>query len=93
VPQITTGQGREQITYPGLPLAIYREVAAHLRQVAGIKTELISQDSQEFDYNQSQIGGLWIEYPTHLNDRDRALVEAILSYYACRYVAYQRHFS
>ncbi|OKH20510.1 hypothetical protein NIES593_18530 [Hydrococcus rivularis NIES-593] len=81
---------RERVTYPGLPLAIYREVAAHLRQVLGIKATLIAQDCQQFDYNQSQIGALQVEYPTNLSDRDRQQVEAILAYYARVYSPYQR---
>jgi hypothetical protein len=81
---------REWVTYPGLPLVVYREIAAHLRQVAGIRAGLIPQDCQQFDYNQSQIGGLQIEYLTELSDRDRQQVEAILAYYAKVYSPYQR---
>lgn len=81
---------REQIIYPGLPLAIYREVAAHLRQVVGVDVELLPQTSRQFDYHQSQIGGLSIAYPKNLSDRDRQQIEAILNYYAQIHVAYQR---
>ena len=56
-------QLRYQIQCPGLPLAVYREVAVHLRQVEGVQTGLIPQQSQRFDYSDSQIGGLWIQYP------------------------------
>lgn len=70
-----------KIIYAGLPLAVYREIAAHLRQVEGVEVELVEQDCQQFDYNQSQIGSLQIAYP----DRDRVLVEAILTYYDRRY--------
>ena len=54
---------QEKIIYPRLPLAIYRELAAHLRQIEGVTTELISQQSQQFDYEQSQIDHLKIAYP------------------------------
>jgi hypothetical protein len=77
---------RERVSYPGLPLAVYRELAAHLRQVEETQVEPIAQDSQQFDYNQSQISGLQLEYPTQMSDR----VEAILSYYADRYGSFER---
>ena len=51
---------QEKIEFPGLPLAVYREIAAHIRQVLGVEVGLIPQTSSEFDYNQSQISGLWI---------------------------------
>jgi hypothetical protein len=38
---------REQITFPDLPLAVYREMAAHLRQIEGIKVEIIEYDLAE----------------------------------------------
>ena len=41
-------QLRYQIQCPGLPLAVYREAAAHLRQVEGVETGLIPQQSQRF---------------------------------------------
>lgn len=69
---------KQKIEFPGLPLAVYREIAAHLRQVGGIKVELIVQSSQEFDYNQSQIEGLCIEY---ILPQSQQLVEEILTYY------------
>jgi hypothetical protein len=81
---------REKIEFPGLPLAVYREIAAHLRQVEGTSVGLIPQSSQEFDYNQSQIGGLWIEYSEHQRDDNRQQVEKILAYYSNRYSAMAR---
>lgn len=47
-----------------LPLAVYREMAAHLRQVEGVKTDLLPQTATNFDYLQSQVGGLKIVYPS-----------------------------
>jgi hypothetical protein len=78
-----------RIRCPRLPLAVYREVAAHLRQVVGVTAGLLPQLSQEFDYEQSQIGGLWIELPgdaeSHAHDR----VEQILAYYSDRHGAWE----
>ena len=76
---------REKIEFPGLPLAVYREIAAHLCQVEGTSVGLIPQSSQEFDYNQSQIGGLWIEYSEKSSSDNRQQVEKILAYYNNRY--------
>lgn len=72
---------KEKIEFAGLPLAVYREVAAHLRQVEGVEVSLIPQTSQEFDYNQSQVGGLWIEYTSSSNLQSRQRVQQILTYY------------
>lgn len=76
---------REKIEFAGLPLAVYREIAAHLRQVEGVEVGLIPQSSQQFDYNQSQIGGLWIEYSPNSGSQSRQRVEQILVYYQNRY--------
>ncbi len=76
---------KEEIEFPNLPLAVYREVAAHLRQVDGVKIDLIPQTSTEFDYNQSQIAGLWLEHDENLDEQSRILVEKILAYYRNRY--------
>jgi len=46
---LQTGNSRP----PGLPLAVYREVAAHLQQVEGVETGLLPQTAQRFDYTQS----------------------------------------
>ncbi|HBB33145.1 MAG TPA: hypothetical protein DDZ80_04990 [Cyanobacteria bacterium UBA8803] len=76
-----TQQLQYQISRPGLPLAVYREVAAHLRQVEGVEVNLIPQTSQEFDYNQSQVAGLCIQH-TDASDRiSRERVNQILAYY------------
>lgn len=77
-----------QLRCPGLPLAVYREVAAHLRQVEGIEVELLRQQSQQFDYHHSQIGGLWVH---HTIDDAAAYqrVEQILAYYGSRYGSWE----
>lgn len=67
-----------------LPLAVYREVAAHLSQVEGVQTELMPQTSKQFDYTLSQIGSLEIEFP----ETARTQVEKILAYYGDRFGAW-----
>lgn len=74
-----------QIRCPGLPLAVYREVAAHLRQLKGVEAGLIPQTSQQFDYNQSQAGGLWMQYTDASDAVVRERVNQILAYYQNRY--------
>jgi hypothetical protein len=44
-----------------LPLAIYREVAAHLAQVPGVTAACLPQTALEFSYTLSQVGGLAID--------------------------------
>ena len=81
---------QETISYPCLPLAIYRELAAHLRQIEGVTIELISQQSQRFDYAQSQIDHLEMSYPLTLASSDKQQLENILNYYAQIHGAYTR---
>ena len=80
---------KNYLTSPGLPLAVYREVAAHLRQVIGVKTGLIvrSSDSgsEKFDYAQSQIAALWLEYPQNIDAQQKKRIDEILDYYGQRY--------
>jgi hypothetical protein len=82
--KMQTGQDSKlkyEIRFPNLPLAVYKEIAAHLRQVDGVETGLSAQTSQQFDYNQSQVGGLWIEYAPTVGSESRELVDQILAYY------------
>ena len=81
---------KETIAYPPLPLAIYREVSAHLQQVEGVKTVLIPQSSRQFDYAQSQIEAIQIEYPVDLSNQEKQYLESILEYYGQKYGEYQR---
>ncbi|MBI4782644.1 MAG: hypothetical protein HY785_15190 [Oscillatoriophycideae cyanobacterium NC_groundwater_1537_Pr4_S-0.65um_50_18] len=78
-----------QICCPQLPYAVYQEVAAHLRQVMGITVELLPQQSQTFDYAQSQVGGLQIFYPPEVDSAVQQRVEQILAYYGDRYGAWK----
>ncbi|WP_414530417.1 hypothetical protein [Nodularia chucula] len=71
----------EKIAFPGLSLAVYREIAAHLRQVEGIEVSLIPQASANFDYNQSQVAGLSISGIDNSGLDDQQRVQQILSYY------------
>jgi hypothetical protein len=81
----TAGFQRYQLQCAGLPLAIYREVAAHLRQVEGVETGLTEQNSDHFDYHQSQVGSLWLQYPEDLDPAAQQQVEQILDYYSSRF--------
>ncbi len=76
---------KEKIEFPGLPLAVYREIATHLRQVQGIEVNLIPQSSPQFDYNQSQIAGLEISWTPNSVSESRQRVKEILAYYQNRY--------
>ena len=87
--QLTVKQKREQITCNGLPLGVYREIAAHLRQVKGISTGLIPQETSS-TYHQSQVSSLWIEYGAEFEPSWQGQVEAILDYYARLYGVWQR---
>jgi hypothetical protein len=82
-------QQKQTIIYPRMPLAIYRELASHLEQVQGVETHLTPQQFQQFDYHQSQIGSLEINYTEAFQESDRTLVTAILDYYAQRHGSYQ----
>jgi len=68
-----------------MPLAIYRELAAHLRQVDSVQMGLISAEALSFDYQASQIGGFWLRYTDAVTQADRDRVRAILDYYTQRF--------
>lgn len=80
---------RYQIRCPGLPLAVYREIAAHLRQVPGVDAGMVAQTAASFDYHQSQVGGLWIQYAEACDALGRERVNQILAYYQNRYGAWE----
>ncbi|GAB4235873.1 MAG: hypothetical protein Kow00121_63330 [Elainellaceae cyanobacterium] len=82
-------QSHYQLCCPHLPLAVYHEVVAHLRQVTGVEAGLLPQRSQEFDYLQSQIGGLWIRYTDATEATAQRRIEQILAYYGDRYGAWE----
>lgn len=62
---------------PPLPLAMYRELAVHLRQVNLVETTLYPQDAASFNYDDSQVGAIAISFPSSSYD----LVRKILSNY------------
>ena len=72
---------QQKVTYRNLPLAVYQEIAAHLSQIEGVKIMILPQESQVFDYNQSQVGGLLLEYSPDIDPASLALLQQILSYY------------
>lgn len=81
--QIVTDQTERKITCNRLPLAVYREIVAHLRQVEGVSADLLPQTSRHFDYLQSQVGGLRVRY---FSQSDAEMqVNSILAYYEDKY--------
>jgi hypothetical protein len=68
-----------------MPLAVYREVAAHLQQIQGITVGFLAPRDREFSYTHSQIGGLEIAGANRLTKPHRLRIEQILSYYADRF--------
>jgi len=85
IPEDTAAVGCYQISCPTLPLAIYREIAAHLRQVSGVEVDVLPQTSQKFDYHQSQIESLRIQCREATTLQDRKRVNQILAFYQDRY--------
>ncbi|MGA1264508.1 MAG: hypothetical protein ACO331_11490 [Prochlorothrix sp.] len=73
-----------ELEFLNMPLAVYREVAAHLRQVEGVAVGLLPQTASTFEYTQSQVGGLWLEEISPSPGRGKRL-GAILAYYGDRY--------
>lgn len=78
------------LTCPQLPLAVYREIAAHLRQVDGVDASLIlrpltHQPEAKFNYYQSQVAAIKIDLAEDLQPDNRERVQEILDYYAQRY--------
>jgi hypothetical protein len=74
---------------PQLSYTVYQEIAAHLRQVSGITVELLPQQSRQFDYAQSQVGGLQILCAPKADSAAWQRVEQILAYYGDRYGAWK----
>ena len=68
-----------------LPLAVYREIAAHLRQFEGVTVSFLTPVNRGFSYTESQLGGLEIMGANLLTDQDRIRFDRLLDYYADRY--------
>ena len=79
----------ETLAWAKMPLSVYREVAAHLCQVAGVEVELLPQTSQQFDYTLSQVGGLRINGDNVVGAENKARVVEILNYYGDRFGDWQ----
>lgn len=87
-------QNQQQLTCPQLPLAVYREVIAHLRQVEGVNASLIMRPiehdpAEKFDYYQSQVAALQLDYAENLAESSLQRVTDILDYYAQRYYPWE----
>ncbi len=76
-----------KLTCHRLPLAVYREIVSHLRQINGVNAGLLPQTATKFDYLQSQVGGLWLEY-SPIEDRE-IKVKAVLAYYENKYSSWK----
>jgi hypothetical protein len=73
---------RFKITYhPEIALAMYRELASHIEQIENVNAELFAQESQEFSYLGSQIGGICLTYPHNLPTESQVLIKNILNHY------------
>ena len=77
-----TSTNQYKIIYnPDIALAMYRELAAHIEQIEHVNVELFSQESSEFSYLGSQIGGLWLTYSSSIPSESQILIKEILSHY------------
>jgi hypothetical protein len=74
-----------QIHNHKFPLAVYREVAAHLQQVEGITVTFLTPVDRKFSYTESQLGGLEITGTNILSDSAKMRIDSVLKYYADRY--------
>lgn len=80
-----------KIRFSNLSLAAYKEIAAHLSQVEGVKTDLLPASSPEFNYSYSQVDSLQIQYLSTNNlQSSREEVEKILQYYQELYGAVEK---
>jgi len=86
--ELSSGSPRRRLNLPGLPLAVYREVAAHLCQLPGVSVELLPQTATTFSYQHSQVGGLEMTC-SNTDPKVLAQVEKILGYYSDRYGTWQ----
>jgi hypothetical protein len=72
----------QRITYePEIPLAMYRELAAHLEQINNVHVDLLASESTEFSYLGSQVGGLRLGTATQCTPETQELIQEILAHY------------
>lgn len=73
---------RFKVVYqPDIALAMYRELASHIEQIDDVTAELFWQESTEFSYLGSQIGGMWLTYPQLISEQSQVLIKNILNHY------------
>ncbi len=70
---------------PDIPLAMYRELASHIEQIEDVTAELFWQESREFSYLGSQIGGMWLNCDLNrdlaISSPSQVLIKSILNHY------------
>jgi hypothetical protein len=82
VPSGELAINRFKIVYqPDIALAMYRELASHIEQIDDVNAELFWQESTEFSYLGSQIGGMWLAYPQSFPEQSKILIKNILNHY------------
>lgn len=75
-----------------LPLAVYREIAAHIQQLDSLEVTLLMQESTDFDYLQSQVGGICLNPSPSLKSAEVQVgdrLTEVLDHYASRFGAWQ----
>ena len=87
---MTVKERREKITRARLPLAIYRELAAHLQQVRGVVVEICRRPLQSLTTYRVRWGKFLLRYPADLETSEVQNLEAILASYADRYGTWVR---
>lgn len=73
------------IRNPHIPLAVYRELAAHLQQIEGVSVKFLEPIDRSFSYLGSQLDGLEISGIDQLQPEDSTRLDLILKYYFDRY--------
>lgn len=81
---------QEIIVCEFLPLAVYREIAAHLQLVPQLEVMLLPAQPDRFVYRGGPVGGMRLVYPLQWETMARQQMEAILQYYSDRHGPWQR---
>ncbi|MDM7327383.1 MAG: hypothetical protein P3X23_009760 [Thermosynechococcus sp. Uc] len=80
----------EHVYYnPRMPLAVYRELAAHLQLLEGVSVRLLPQSRSQFDYDLSQIEGIAVTVPSTSSPNTQTRLEEILQHYALQHGGWQ----
>lgn len=72
-----------------MPLAVYRELAAHLQLLDGVSVRLLPQTSSHFDYELSQIEGIAVACSSAPEPHTQRQFEEILQHYGLPYGGWQ----